>query len=55
MNDPRDPDVIKSGVVTRRVAGPVYVIAGAGGNVEVQAGDDGLLLVDDNFAPSARW
>jgi len=49
VNDPRYPDVIKNGVVTRRVAGQVYVIAGAGGNIAVQAGDDGLLLVDDNF------
>ena len=36
--------------VVRRVAGNVYVIAGAGGNIEVQTGPDGLLLVDDNFA-----
>jgi glyoxylase-like metal-dependent hydrolase (beta-lactamase superfamily II) len=35
--------------VVRRVAGNVYVIAGAGGNIEVEAGPDGLLLVDDNF------
>ena len=28
----------------------MYVIAGAGGNIEVQAGPDGLLLVDDNFS-----
>lgn len=35
--------------VVRRVAGNVYVIAGAGGNIEVQEGPDGLLLVDDNF------
>ncbi len=37
-------------VIVRHVAGQVYVIAGAGGNIAVQAGDDGLLLVDDNFA-----
>ena len=49
VNDPRYPDVVRNGVVTRRVAGQVYVIAGAGGNIAVQAGDDGLLLVDDNF------
>ena len=36
-------------VIVRHVAGQVYVIAGAGGNIAVQAGDDGLLLVDDNF------
>jgi cyclase len=36
-------------VIVRHVAGKVYVIAGAGGNIAVQSGDDGLLLVDDNF------
>lgn len=36
-------------VIVRHVAGNVYVVAGAGGNVVVQAGDDGLFLVDDNF------
>jgi len=35
--------------VVRRVAGNVYVIAGSGGNIEAQAGSDGILLVDDNF------
>jgi cyclase len=49
VNDPRYPDVVKNGVVTRHVAGQVYVIAGAGGNIVVQSGDDGLFLVDDNF------
>lgn len=49
INDPRYPDVIKNGVVTRKVAGQVYVIAGAGGNVVVFAGNDGVLLVDNNF------
>lgn len=36
--------------VVRRVAGNVYVIAGAGGNIVAQSGPDGLFLVDDNFA-----
>lgn len=36
-------------VIVRHVAGQIYVVAGAGGNIVVQAGDDGLLLVDDNF------
>ena len=50
VNDPRYPDMMKEGVVTRHLAGQVYVIAGAGGNVEVFAGSDGVLLVDNNFA-----
>ena len=36
-------------VVVRHVAGQVYVVAGAGGNVVVFAGDDGIMLVDTNF------
>ena len=41
----------KISVVVRHVAGKVYVIAGAGGNLVVFAGDDGVMLVDTNFIP----
>ena len=41
--------VSRVSVVVRRVAGQVYVIAGAGGTVTVFAGSDGILLVDTNF------
>ena len=47
--DPRYPDVLQEGLITRHVAGQVYVIAGAGGNIAMQAGDDGVFLVDNNF------
>ena len=33
------------------VQGNVYMIAGSGGNITVQAGDEGLLVVDTQFAP----
>jgi cyclase len=33
------------------VQGNVYMIAGAGGNIAVQIGDDGVLLVDTGSAP----
>ena len=33
------------------VAGGVYVLTGAGGNIGVSAGDDGVFLVDDQYAP----
>ena len=36
------------------VQGSVYMIAGAGGNITVQAGDEGLLVVDTQFAPLAH-
>jgi cyclase len=35
------------------VQGSVYMLAGAGGNVTVQIGKDGVLLVDTGRAPSA--
>ncbi len=46
VNDPAA--VAKVKVVVRHVAGQVYVIAGAGGNVSF-AGPDGIMLVDTNF------
>jgi glyoxylase-like metal-dependent hydrolase (beta-lactamase superfamily II) len=35
------------------VQGKVYLLVGAGGNTTVQVGDDGVLLVDTQFAPLA--
>ena len=48
VNDPKA--VAEVQVIIRHVAGTVYVVAGAGGNIAVQGGDDGLLLVDNNFS-----
>ena len=36
------------------VAGPVHMLEGAGGNIGVSAGADGVLIVDDQFAPLAE-
>ena len=38
-------------VVVHEVAGNFYYLEGAGGNVGVLIGDDGVLMVDDQFAP----
>lgn len=35
------------------VAGQVYMLEGRGGNIGVSAGPDGILIVDDQFAPLA--
>ncbi len=35
------------------VAGSVYVLYGRGGNVGISVGDDGVFLVDDQYAPQA--
>jgi cyclase len=33
------------------VAGNIYMLQGAGGNIGVSAGSDGILIVDDQYAP----
>src|SRR5262245_39919773 len=40
---PVNPDFSKMEVQTLKVQGNIYLIAGAGGNIAVQAGDDGIL------------
>ena len=40
-------------VTAQKVAGNVYMLTGAGGNIGVSVGDDGIVLVDDQFAPLA--
>ena len=46
-------DYSKVEVKATKVAGNVYMLEGAGGNIGVSVGDDGLLIVDDQFAPLA--
>jgi glyoxylase-like metal-dependent hydrolase (beta-lactamase superfamily II) len=41
-------------IKTHKVAGNVFMLEGAGGNIGVVAGPDGLLIVDDQFAPLAE-
>jgi cyclase len=38
-------------IKTTHVAGSVYMLEGAGGNIGVSVGDDGVLIVDSQFAP----
>ena len=40
-------------IKTTHVAGNVYMLEGAGGNIGVSVGADGLLIVDDQFLPLA--
>ena len=35
------------------VAGNIYMLVGAGGNIGVSVGEDGIVVVDDQFAPLA--
>jgi glyoxylase-like metal-dependent hydrolase (beta-lactamase superfamily II) len=46
---PRNPDWAKMEVETLPVQGQVHMIAGAGGNIAVQVGNAGVLLVDTGY------
>lgn len=44
-------DLSRVQVETVHVSGGVYMLVGAGGNVGLSVGEDGALLVDDQYAP----
>src|SRR5438128_2076432 len=46
-------DFSKVEIKVTRVAGTVYMLQGSGGNIGVSVGDDGIVIVDDEFAPLA--
>ena len=46
-------DFSKVEIKTQKVAGNVYLLEGSGGNIGVSAGPDGMLIVDDQYAPLA--
>jgi cyclase len=50
----QDQDFSKVEIKATKVAGSVYMLEGAGGNIGVSVGPDGILIVDDQFAPLAE-
>jgi len=46
-------DFSKVEIKVQKVAGSVYMLTGAGGNIGVSVGDDGIVVVDDQYAPLA--
>ena len=40
-------------IETIKVAGGVYMLKGSGGNIGVMVGDDGVIMVDNQYAPLA--
>ncbi len=50
----QDQDFSKVQMKVTKVAGNVYVLEGAGGNIGASVGDDGIVIVDDQFAPLAE-
>ena len=41
-------------IKTTKVADGIYMLEGEGGNIGVSVGEDGVFLIDDQFAPSRR-
>lgn len=46
-------DFSKVEIKVTKVAGNVYLLEGAGGNIAASIGEDGIVIVDDQFAPLA--
>src|ERR1700754_2812155 len=46
-------DYSKVEIKVTKVSGNVYMLEGAGGNIAASVGDDGIVIVDDQFAPLA--
>ena len=44
-------DFTKVEIKATKVAGSVYMLQGSGGNIGVSIGEDGVLMVDDQYAP----
>ncbi len=47
-------DMSKVEIKTTTVAGNIHMLEGQGGNIAVSTGPDGVLMVDDQFAPLAE-
>lgn len=46
-------DFSKVEIKVTKVAGTVYMLQGAGGNIGASVGEDGIVIVDDQYAPLA--
>jgi len=44
-------DFSKVVIGTQKITDNVYMLTGAGGNIGVSAGEDGILIIDDQYAP----
>jgi cyclase len=46
-------DFSKVQIKVTKVSGNIYMLEGAGGNIAASVGEDGIVIVDDQFAPLA--
>jgi glyoxylase-like metal-dependent hydrolase (beta-lactamase superfamily II) len=44
----------KAKITSQPVSGSVYMLVGMGGNIGVSAGEEGILVIDDQYAPLAE-
>ncbi|WP_133467923.1 MBL fold metallo-hydrolase [Paraglaciecola marina] len=44
----------KAKITSQNVSGSVHMLKGMGGNIGVSAGEDGILIIDDQFEPLAE-
>jgi cyclase len=49
----QDQDFSKVQMKVTKVSGNVYMLEGAGGNIGASVGEDGIVIVDDQYAPMA--
>jgi len=49
----QDDDFSKVQIKVTKVAGSIYMLEGSGGNIGASVGDDGIVIVDDQYAPLA--
>ena len=49
----QDQDFSKVQIKVSKVSGNIYMLEGAGGNIAASVGEDGIVIVDDQFAPLA--
>jgi glyoxylase-like metal-dependent hydrolase (beta-lactamase superfamily II) len=50
----QDQDYSKVEIKVTKVSGNVYMLEGAGGNIGASVGEDGIVVVDDEYAPLAE-
>ena len=50
----QDRDFSKVQIKVTKVSGNIYMLEGEGGNIAASVGEDGIVLVDDQFAPLAE-
>src|SRR6476660_9561943 len=53
LSSGQDEDFSKVQIKVTKVAGGVYMLEGQGGNIAASVGEDGIVIVDDQFAPLA--